>query len=76
MNGWASSKSSASIPTTSDEASVSRLSEHAIEHMWSQGMDIGVVETGGDPRHASARATDEAGGFTQLPIARYFRLLD
>ncbi|MET0563631.1 MAG: GNAT family N-acetyltransferase, partial [Gaiellaceae bacterium] len=38
-------------------------------------MDIAVVETGGDPGHAPARAAYEAAGFTLLPIARYFRLL-
>ena len=38
-------------------------------------MDIAVVETGGDPGHAPARAAYEAAGFTPLPIARYFRLL-
>ena len=53
----------------------SRLTEHATEHMLSCGMDIAVVETGGDPGHAPARAAYEAAGFTLLPIARYFRLL-
>ena len=54
----------------------SRLSEFAMEHMRSRGMDIAVVETGGDPGHQAARASYEASGFTLLPIARYFRLLD
>ncbi len=40
------------------------------------GMDIAVVETGGDPGHAPARALYGDVGFTLLPIARYFRLLD
>jgi GNAT superfamily N-acetyltransferase len=53
----------------------SRLTEVAVEHMRSQGMDIAVVETGGDPGHAPARAAYEAAGFTLLPIARYFQLL-
>jgi GNAT superfamily N-acetyltransferase len=53
----------------------SRLTEHATEHMLGCGMDIAVVETGGDPRHAPARAAYEAAGFTLLPIARYFRML-
>ena len=39
-------------------------------------MDIAVVETGGDPGHAPARAAYESAGFTVLPIARYFRLLN
>jgi GNAT superfamily N-acetyltransferase len=54
----------------------SRLTEFAAEHMRSHGMDIAVVETGGDPGHAPARAVYETAGFTLLPIARYFRLLD
>ena len=54
----------------------SRLTEFATEHMRSRGMAIAVVETGGDPGHQPARAAYEAAGFTLLPIARYFRLLD
>jgi GNAT superfamily N-acetyltransferase len=53
----------------------SRLTEFAIDHLKSRGMDIAVVETGGDPGHAPARATYEAAGFTVLPVARFFRLL-
>ena len=53
----------------------SRLTDHATEHMLRCGMDIAVVETGGDPGHAPARAAYAAAGFTLLPIARYFRLL-
>lgn len=47
----------------------------AADHMRAGGMDIAVVETGGDPGHAAARATYEAVGYTLLPIARYFTLL-
>lgn len=54
----------------------SRLTEFAAQHMRSHGMDIAVVETGGDSGHQPARAAYEAAGFTLLPIARYFRLLD
>ncbi len=53
----------------------SRLTQVAIEHMRREGMDIAVVETGGDPGHAPARAAYEEAGFTLLPISRYFRLL-
>ena len=49
----------------------SRLTDHATEHMLRCGMDIAVVETGGDPGHAPARAAYGAAGFTLLPIARY-----
>jgi GNAT superfamily N-acetyltransferase len=54
----------------------SRLTEFAIDHMRTHGMDIAVVETGGDLGHAPARAAYEAAGFTALPISRYFRLID
>jgi ribosomal protein S18 acetylase RimI-like enzyme len=53
-----------------------QLTESAIEHMRQRGMDIAVVETGGDPGHAPARAAYDAAGFTLLPIARYFRLIE
>lgn len=54
----------------------SGLTEFAKQHMRGRGMDIAVVETGGDPGHAPARAAYETAGFTLLPIARYFQLLD
>lgn len=54
----------------------SALTEFATEHMRSHGMDIAVVETGGDPGHAPARAAYDAAGFTRLPVARFFRLLE
>ena len=47
----------------------------AADHMRAAGMDIALVETGGDPGHAPARATYQAIGYTLLPIARYFTLL-
>lgn len=52
-----------------------RLTEVALDHMRQRGMDVAVVETGGDPGHGPARAAYAAAGFTLLPIARYFRLL-
>lgn len=51
------------------------LTDHALAAMRQAGMDIAVVETGGDHGHAPARATYRAAGFTLLPIARYFQLL-
>ena len=53
-----------------------QLTAFATDHLRSRGMDIAVVETGGDPGHAPARALYEEVGFTLLPIARYFRSLD
>ena len=54
----------------------SRLTEFATEHMRSRGMDIAVVETGGDPGHQPARAAYEGSGVhapadcQMLPSAR------
>lgn len=51
------------------------LTAAALDHMRNSGMDIAVVETGGDAGHAPARETYAATGFTLLPIARYFQLI-
>lgn len=52
------------------------LTVAALDHMRDSGMDIAVVETGGDTGHAPARETYTATGFTLLPIARYFQLIE
>jgi hypothetical protein len=36
-------------------------------------MSIAMVETGGDPGHAPARAAYTATGFRLVPVARYFK---
>ena len=60
------------LPAARDRPRDDRL---AAGHMRRSGMDIAVVETGGDPGHAPARRAYEAAGYTLLPIARYFQLL-
>ena len=52
------------------------LTEFALSHMRSHGMDVAVVESGGDPGHKAARALYEETNFTLLPIARYFQTLE
>lgn len=39
------------------------------------GMRMVMVETGGDPGHAPARAAYESAGFERWPVARYFKEL-
>ncbi len=51
----------------------SRLTAVATRWLAAQGMTTVMVETGGDPGHAPARAVYERAGFTLLPVARYFR---
>ncbi len=53
----------------------SALTGHALRWFAEQGMTTAMVETGGDPGHAPARATYERAGFTALPSVRYFRTL-
>ena len=49
------------------------LTDHALARFQEAGMTTAMVDTGGDPGHAPARATYEAAGFRVLPIARYFK---
>lgn len=51
------------------------LTEFASSWIKDAGMSVAMVETGGDPGHAAARRTYEKAGYTQLPIARYFKNL-
>jgi ribosomal protein S18 acetylase RimI-like enzyme len=51
------------------------LTDFAVERMKEAGMQIAMVETGGDPGHAPARAAYQKAGFRALPLARYFRKL-
>ena|SRR5215210_1210284 len=51
------------------------LTEFALDRLQDAGMKVAMVETGGDPGHAAARRTYEKAGFTNLPIARYFKKL-
>lgn len=38
-----------------------------------KGFELAMVETGGDPGHASARKTYENMGFQRIPVARYLK---
>lgn len=45
------------------------------ERLEEAGIPVAMVETGGDPGHAPARALYERTGFTPLPVVRYFKAL-
>ena len=49
------------------------LMEHSQNRAMDAGMTMMMVETGGDPGHAPARAAYEAGGYQRWPVARYFK---
>ncbi|HSJ34888.1 MAG TPA: N-acetyltransferase [Acidimicrobiia bacterium] len=51
------------------------LTEHAVDQIRAAGRDLAMVETGGDPGHAPARATYEKAGLVSLPAERYFLAL-
>ncbi len=51
------------------------LTQHAVEQIRAAGRELVVVETGGDPGHAAARATYEKAGFVSLPAERYYLLV-
>lgn len=52
-----------------------RLTDAAAERMKALGMEVAMIDTGGDPGHAPARRIYERAGFTPLPITRYFKRL-
>ena len=51
------------------------LTSFALNQIKNSGMQVAMVETGGDEGHAPARRIYEQAGFTQLPVARYFKKL-
>jgi len=51
------------------------MTDFAVDRMKEAGMEIAMVDTGGDPGHAPARAAYEKAQFRALPLARYFRKL-
>lgn len=51
------------------------LMEFAFDHMRKLGLAMVMVETGGDPGHATSRACYESVGFERWPVARYFKKL-
>jgi ribosomal protein S18 acetylase RimI-like enzyme len=52
-----------------------RLTELAVDQMRAAGRKLAIVNTGGDPGHAAARATYEKVGFVSLPSEQYFLLV-
>jgi len=62
-------------PDQQRKGTASALTGFAVDWMREQGMTVAMVETGGDPGHAPARAVYEKSGFGLWPVARYFRTL-
>lgn len=49
------------------------LMEASLATIKRNGFELAMVETGGDPAHASARRTYEKLGFENWPVARYLK---
>ncbi len=49
------------------------LMEESLNIIKQKGFELAMVETGGDPGHASARKTYESMGFQRIPVARYLK---
>jgi len=52
-----------------------QLTEECLRMIKAKGLDLAMVETGGDPGHAAARATYESMGFENFPVCRYLKRL-
>jgi ribosomal protein S18 acetylase RimI-like enzyme len=62
-------------PAHQRQGAASLLTQHALEAMRAQGLDLAIVATGGDPGHAPARRTYERAGFTGCPQVWYAKRL-
>ena len=51
------------------------LNTFVLDEMQRRGVRLAVVATGGDPGHAPARRTYEKAGYTEIPLARYYKAL-
>ena len=65
----------ATAPEYQRQGVATLLMEHAFEQIRTAGMDMVMVETGGDPGHLAARQCYESAGFRPWPVARYFKPL-
>lgn len=63
-------------PTRQRRGTGKTLTDFALDWLTGQGVEIAMVETGGDPGHGPARGTYEKCGFRLLPVARYFKKLE
>jgi ribosomal protein S18 acetylase RimI-like enzyme len=51
------------------------LTQFALDEMRRQGVQVAMVETGGDPGHAPARRTYAGAGMHHVEVARYLKRL-
>jgi len=62
-------------PANQDRGTGTALTEFVTAWLGEAGERVAMIDTGGDPGHAPARHVYEKAGYTQIPIARYFRAL-
>jgi ribosomal protein S18 acetylase RimI-like enzyme len=51
------------------------LTDYAVGQMREAGMDVAMINTGGDPGHAPARRAYERAGFHPFPVVQYYKKL-
>ena len=62
-------------PEAQNQGIGTQLTLFALDRMKVSGMNLAVVETGGDPAHAPARKVYEKAGYSAMPLVRYFQNL-
>ena len=62
-------------PGYQNEGTGTQLNLAALEAIQEAGMNMAIVETGGDESHAPARRSYEKAGYVPFPIVRYFKEL-
>jgi len=62
-------------PDFQRQGAAAALTRTATDWLASRGMRVAMVETGGDPGHAPARRVYQRAGYTELPVARFFKTL-
>ena len=62
-------------PDAQRQGVASALMEYGFDVIRRAGMNMVMVETGGDPGHAPSRGAYESAGFKRWPVARYFKEL-
>lgn len=62
-------------PGAQDRGVGAALTEVATEWLRTSGMQVAMIDTGGDAGHAPARRVYDKADYTALPVARYFKAL-
>jgi GNAT superfamily N-acetyltransferase len=62
-------------PSYQNQGTGAALTRAATDWLRRSGMQVAMIDTGGDPGHAPARRVYQRAGYAALPVARYFKAL-